>query len=225
MGRLARVVVRGIPHHITQRGNRRQPVFFKEDDYLSYLYLMKEWCQKEHVEVWAYCLMSNHIHLIVVPEKATGMARAVGEAHRRYTRLINFREDWRGYLWQGRFASYPMAEDHLFAALRYVELNPVRAGLVKTPGEYQWSSARAHLEGKDDLLVKSQSLVERIGNWQEFLNQGNADWELDAIRGHLRTGRPLGDKSFLVSLEQRLRRPLLPRKPGPTPKTTRKRRG
>lgn len=224
MARLARVVVRGIPHHITQRGNRRQPVFFKEDDYLSYLYLMKEWCQKEQVEVWAYCLMPNHVHLIVVPDKATGLARAVGEAHRRYTRLINFREGWRGYLWQGRFASYPMAEDHLFAALRYVELNPVRVRLVKNPGEYPWSSARAHLEGKDDLLVKSQPLVERVGNWQEFLSQGNADWELDAIRGHLRTGRPLGDRQFLANLEKKLRRALIPRKPGPVRQTARKRR-
>jgi REP-associated tyrosine transposase len=224
MARLARVVVRGIPHHIIQRGNRRQPVFFRDDDYLAYLNLMQEWCQKERVVVWAYCLMPNHIHLICVPDKTTGLARAVGEAHRRYTRLINFREGWRGYLWQGRFASYPMAEDHLSAALRYVELNPVRAHLAKDPGAYPWSSARAHLEGRDDLLVKSQPLAERIGNWQEFLSQGNANWELETIRGHLRTGRPLGDRQFLADLEKKLRRALIPRKPGPTPKTTRKRR-
>jgi putative transposase len=185
---------------------------------------MKEWCQSERVEVLAYCLMPNHVHLIVVPDKATGLARAVGEAHRRYTRLTNLREGWRGYLWQGRFASYPMAEDHLRAALRYVELNPVRAQLVKNPDEYQWSSACAHLEGRDDLLVRSRPLVERTGNWQEFLSQGNADWELDAIRGHLRTGRPMGDRQFVASLEKRLRRALLPRKPGPAPKTARKRR-
>ena len=216
--------MRGIPHHVTQRGNRRQPVFFREEDYPAYLHLLKEWCQKEHVEVWAYCLMPNHVHLIAVPEKATGLARAIGEAHRRYTRLINFREGWRGYLWQGRFASYPMADDHLLAAVRYVELNPVRAQMVKSPGEYRWSSAGAHLEGRDDELVSSKPLLDRVGNWAEFLSRGNESWELDMIRGHLRTGRPMGDRQFLANLERRLHRALIPRKPGPAPKTGRRRR-
>ena len=110
MARLARVVAPGFPHHVTQRGNRRQTTFFLDDDYRAYLSLMAEWCGRHGAHVWAYCLMPNHVHLIVVPEAADGLRRAIGEAHRRYTRLINFREGWRGHLWQERFASFPMDE-------------------------------------------------------------------------------------------------------------------
>ncbi len=130
MARLARVVVPGMPHHVTQRGNRRQPTFFRHDDYEAYLELMADRCREEGVAIWAYCLMPNHVHLIAVPETEEALARAVGEAHRRYTRRINFRENWRGYLWQGRFASFVMDEPCLLAAARYVELNPLRASLV-----------------------------------------------------------------------------------------------
>ena len=126
MARLARFVVPGLPHHITQRGNRRQQTFFCDEDYAAYVELMADWCQERGVEIWAYCLMPNHIHLIAVPQSEDGLGRAIGEAHRRYTRRINFREKWRGYLWQGRFASFVMDEPHLLAAARYVELNPVR---------------------------------------------------------------------------------------------------
>lgn len=108
MARMARVVAPGIPHHVTQRGNRRQETFFSDDDYRAYLELMAQWCSLCAVEVWAYCLMANHVHLIVVPESEGGMRRAIGEAHRRYTRRVNFRQGWRGHLWQGRFASFPM---------------------------------------------------------------------------------------------------------------------
>src|SRR3989337_4593233 len=129
MARLARVVAPGLPHHLTQRGNRRQETFFCEEDYRTYIRLVAEWCREYKVDVWAYCLMPNHVHMIVVPETENGLRRAIGEAHRLYTRHINFREGWRGHLWQGRFASYPMEENHLLATARYVELNPVRAGL------------------------------------------------------------------------------------------------
>jgi len=130
MARIARVVVPGTPHHVTQRGNRRQDTFFRDEDYEAYIDLMSEWCGKCDVEIWAYCLMPNHIHMIAVPESEQGLSRAIGEAHRRYTRMINLRKRWTGYLWQGRFASFPMDEDHLLAAVRYVEMNPVRARMV-----------------------------------------------------------------------------------------------
>ena len=120
MGRIARVVAPGMPHHVTQRGNRRMQTFLRDADYNAYLGLMAEWCTKHQVGVWAYCLMPNHVHLIAVPETIEGLGRAIGEAHRRYTRLINFREGWRGYLWQGRFASFLMDEDHLLTAMRCV---------------------------------------------------------------------------------------------------------
>ena len=133
MARLARLVIPGMPHHITQRGNRRQQTFFNDGDYAAYLGLMAEWCRKEGVAIWSYCLMPNHTHLVAVPSSEDGLRRAIGEAHRRYSRRINFREKWRGYLWQGRFASFVMDEPYLLAAARYVELNPVRAKLVTSP--------------------------------------------------------------------------------------------
>jgi putative transposase len=222
MARFARVVAPGVPHHITQRGNRRQPVFFRDSDYQDYLKLMKEWCDKLRVGVWAYCLMPNHVHLIAVPANRLSLARAIGEAHRRYTRLVNLREEWRGYLFQGRFASYPMDDRHLVHALRYVELNPVRAGLVAQPGDYRWSSARAHLGQTTDPLIQAGAVEERIGDWSEFLRQDLAPLEREIIERHLRTGRPLGDQGFVAELERRLRRPLFPQKPGPRPKGRRR---
>jgi len=152
MARIARAVAPGIPHHITQRGNRWQETFFGAEDYQAYIGLMREWCGYWKVEVWAYCLMPNHVHLIAVPPSEDGLRRAIGEAHRRYTRRVNFREGWRGHLWQGRFASYPLDEPYLLAAARYIEQNPVRAGLAGTPWEYPWSSAAAHVAGEDDAL-------------------------------------------------------------------------
>ena len=127
MARLARVIAPGMPHHVTQRGNRRQQTFFGEEDYQHCLELISRFCRAEQVASWAYCLMPNHVHLIVVPQSAESPRRAIGEAHRRYTRRINFREGWRGHLWQGRFASSVMDEDHLLTAARYVELNPLRS--------------------------------------------------------------------------------------------------
>ena len=214
MARIARVVVPNIPHHITQRGNRRQQTFFCDDDYAAYLDLMAEWCRKCHVEIWAWCLMPNHVHLVAVPQCEEGLARAIGEAHRRYTRRINFRQEWRGHLWQERFASFPMDENHLLAAARYVEMNPVAAGLVEQPGDYRWSSARAHLLGEDDALVKVASLLEMVGDWRDFLSLPSAD-EANVMRRHERTGRPLGGDAFIEAMEQTMGRFLRPQKPGP----------
>ncbi len=133
-----------MPHHVTQRGNRRQQTFFNDGDYRQYLDLMQHWCLQHQVAIWAYCLMPNHVHLILVPPSEESLCRAVGEAHRRYTRHINFREGWRGHLWQGRFASFVMDEPYLLAAARYVERNPVRARLVSQAADWPWSSAAAH---------------------------------------------------------------------------------
>ena len=197
MARIARAVAPGIPHHITQRGNRRQQTFFNDEDYQFYLELMSEWCVKYHVEAWAYCLMPNHVHLILVPETKDGLKLAVGEAHRRYTRRINFREGWRGHLWQGRFASFIMNESYLLACTKYVELNPVRAGLVKQPQDWPWSSARSHIRGGDDILVKTNPLLNLIEKpWEMFLKNDVAEQEIELFRKHERTGRPIGDGHF-----------------------------
>lgn len=214
MARIARVIVPGCPHHITQRGNRRQTTFFCEDDYKTYIALMSEWSKKYNVEVWAYCLMPNHVHMIAVPESEEGLRASIGEAHRRYTRHINFREGWRGHLWQGRFASFPMDERYLLAAARYVELNPVRAMIEREPWEYPWSSARAHITGVDDGLVKVTPLLEMVKDWKEFLLSGLCEEELEELRRHERSGRPLGSEAFVKELETETGRILHKQRPG-----------
>jgi putative transposase len=217
MARIARVIAPGVPHHITQRGNRRQQTFFSDSDYQAYLDLMSEWCTKCHVDIWAWCLMPNHVHLIAVPETEQGLARAIGEAHRRYTRRINFREEWRGHLWQERFASFPMDEPHLLAAARYVEMNPVAAGLVTRPEEYPWNSARAHLSATDDQLTRVEPLLALVGNWGNFLAVSTEE-EMATFRKHERTGRPLGHETFIEQIELLYGRTLRPQKPGPKAK-------
>ncbi|MDH3597367.1 MAG: transposase [Rhodospirillales bacterium] len=218
MARFARVVVPGVPHHVTQRGNRRLETFFNDGDCRAYLDLLAEHCAAAEVAVWAYCLMPNHVHLILVPRDADGLRRALGEAHRRYTRRVNFREGWRGHLWQERFHSFAMDEAHLLAAARYVELNPVRAKLKRRARDWRWSSARAHLAGKDDALVAVAPLLELVPDWRAFLAGGLEEEALEALRRHTRTGRPLGSPAFLEALEARLGRRLRPGKPGPRPK-------
>jgi len=218
MARLARVIAPGFPHHVTQRGNRRMQTFLCDEDYQTYLELMSEWCRKCKVAVWAYCLMPNHVHLIAVPQSEDGLRRAVGEAHRRYTRSINFREGWRGHLWQGRFASFPMDERHLIAAARYIELNPLRAGLVDELAAWRWSSLSAHLSGSDDLLVTAKPLLDLVGEWDEFVRDCAGDQDLETLRRHERTGRPLGSQDFVRLIEDAVGRMLKRRKPGPKSK-------
>jgi REP-associated tyrosine transposase len=216
MVRIARVVAPGVPHHVTQRGNRRQQTFFNDEDYQAYLELMSEWCAKHKVQIWAYCLMPNHVHLIAVPETKDGLNLAIGEAHRRYTRRINFREGWRGHLWQGRFSSFILDQNYLLACTRYVELNPVRAGMVASPEAWRWSSAGAHAKRKDDTLVHTKPLLAMINSpWGEFLSVDAHESEMALLRKHERTGRPIGDRAFIERLERMLDRCLKPKKPCP----------
>ena len=214
MAREARIVIPGLPHHVTQRGNRRLPVFFSDADYESYRALLAEFCGRAGTAVWAYCLMPNHVHLILVPDNADGLRASLGEAHRRYTRRINRREDWRGHLWQERFHSFPMDEAWLLACARYVVLNPVRAGLVKDAADWPWSSAGAHLTGQDDDLVTVAGLAERVGDWRAFLEQSLEEVALDRLRRHGMNGRALGGAAFMAEWEAKLGRPLGPRPRG-----------
>ncbi len=218
MARLARVVVPGYPHHITQRGNRRQQTFFSDEDYEEYISLMADWCSRLGVRIWFYCLMPNHVHLIAAPESEDGLRRAIGEAHRRYTRRINFREGWRGHLWQGRFASFVMDNKYLLSAVRYVAMNPVKAGLVRRPEDYRWSSTSAYLHGKEDLLTKVFGLNEMVDDWPEFFSQGVDSVFAEKMHKHEQTGRPLGSQSFIAGLEKILDRILRPKKAGRKPK-------
>ncbi len=215
MPRIARVVVPGIPHHVTQRGNRRLPTFFSDQDYKRYLAIMAELCTKWGVEIWAYCLMPNHVHLIAVPETKDGLASAIGEAHRRYTWLVNSREGWNGFLWQGRFASFPMDEAHLYLATRYVELNPVRAGLAKQAWQYRWSSAPTHIAGRDDDLMRVEPLLNRFGDWEKYLELDIATEDSEKIESHMRSGAPLGNEMFISELEEKFGLEVKPQKRGP----------
>lgn len=214
MARIARIVIPNYPHHITQRGNRRQNVFFCEEDYREYLNLISHWCREEGVSIWGYCLMTNPVHLIVTPKEGSNLSRAIGESHRRYTRYINFREGWRGYLWQGRFSSFPMEESYLIAAAAYVELNPVRANMVSEAWDYRWSSVHAHIAGKSDGIIEVEPLLQLVGDWKAFLKR-MIDQPVDEIEKHERTGRPLGKESFIDKISKIIGRDLKPKKPGP----------
>ena len=200
-----------MPHHITQRGNRRQQTFFSDDDYKAYIDLMAEWCREYEVDIWAYCLMPNHIHLVAVPSKAENLRLAIGEAHRRYTRRINFSKGWRGHLWQERFSSFLMDERYLLACVRYIENNPVRAKLVMTSEQWSWSSVAAHISGKNDNLVNVAPILSMIrGSWRQFLSSESLSDDMEDIRKHERTGRPLGSRSFVEQLENKIGRILKP---------------
>ena len=220
MPRLARLVVPNIPHHIVQRGNRKMDVFFQDEDYQTYIDLIAAYCQDYRAEVLAWCLMPNHVHFVVVPREKETLHKVFGETHRRYTQLINKREGWTGYLWQGRFSSFPMDEQHLMNAVAYVELNPVAAGLVRRPEDWRWSSARAHLKGVEDPLMGRQrpKVFDGIRDWRAFLKQHNHSSDFEVLEKHERTGRPVGDKKFIRRLEKLTGRALEKQKPGPKSK-------
>jgi putative transposase len=213
MTRLARMVVPGLPHHVTQRGNRREAIFFEDGDQEIYCDMLAEQLRKSDVEVWAYCLLPNHVHLILKPRQADGMGRALGEAHRRYTNFANARGRWTGQLFQSRFASVAMDESHLRATVSYVSLNPVRARLVSRAEEWSWSSVRAHLAGEDDSLVSVRPVLDRWPNFKDLLLQDD-DETFSALRKAEGIGRPLGTADFVNELERRLGRPIARRAPG-----------
>jgi putative transposase len=214
MPRTARLVIPTVPHHVTQRGNRRQTTFFSDADFAFYGALLAEWCAKTETKIWGWCLMPNHVHLVLEPSHSDGLRAALGETHRRYTRHVNTREDWRGHLWQERFSSFPMDEAHLLSALRYVELNPVRARLVERPEDWRWSSARAHLGQGADGITDTTLGQALVSDWQAFLNDGLAADAHAAIQAGERNGRALGSASFKSGIEQLTGRDQTVRRPG-----------
>jgi len=218
MARIARVVVPGLPHHLTQRGYRGQQTFFGDEDFAEYRRLMALSCWDCGTRVWAYCLTPNQVQLIMVPSSADGLRCAVAEAHRRYTRMINLRQGWRGRLWQERFHSVVLDEPHLLAAARYVERYPARAGLCASPEDWPWSSAQPHLRAAKDQLVEVPALLKLVPDWHSHLAAPDADGFSEQLELHSRTGRPLGADEFVQGIETRLGRYLRPRKPGPRPK-------
>jgi len=218
MPRIARLVIPDLPHHVIQRGNRRQNVFFCDEDKILYLKILRFQARQEKVKIWAYCLMDNHVHLIAVPATADGLVKAIAETHRKYTWLINVRNNWRGHFWQGRFISYPMDEAYLYSCVRYIETNPVRAGLVSKAEDYPWSSAPARVFGHDDPVLSPIPLAREIKDWGAYLRQQEKEEEIEAIRRNQGNGRPLGSEEFIDWLEQLTGRCLRARPRGRPPK-------
>lgn len=219
MVRLPRLVIPGLPYHVTQRGNRRAPTFFEDADYALYRDLLAAAAGKAGSEIWAYCLMPNHVHLIVVPSHEDGLRQTFADAHRRYTGFINARQRWTGHLWQGRFGAVLMDEAHLASAVRYVSLNPVRARLVERAQDWRWSSVGAHLAGSDDPLVQVAPVLERYGDFGSFLGQAAKDddaWR--RLKQSETSGRPIGTADWISSIEARTGRTLAAQKRGPKPK-------
>ena len=213
MGRIARVVVPDCAHHVTQRGVRAMSIFRDDEDRQLYLRLMAEQGRAHRLRFLAWCLMSNHVHLIVAPSTRESLGRAIGEAHRRYTWQVNRRESVTGWLFQGRFNSCPLDERHGIAAIRYVERNPVRAGMAAQAWEYPWSSAAFHVgERREDPLVAERDLLGSAGQWRRWLACDPA--EIEAVRRASRTGRPCGSPRYMSRLERRTGRRLIPRRAG-----------
>ena len=214
--RFPRLVIPGCPHHVVQRGNRKSDIFGDDADHLVYLRLMCQACKSHGIAVWDYALMDNHVHYIMVPEREDSLAKTIKEAHGEYSSYLNTKYGLVGHAWQGRFKSFPMDWEYCLNAVRYVERNPVRAGIVRRAEDYLWSSAAARCGLRGDLLITMDCpFLKEIHNWSEWLNVGNCQETDDLIRRHTRAGRPLGRKEFLRRLENQTGRKLLPQKRGP----------
>ena len=218
MARIARLVVPGLPHHVTQRGNRREQVFFNDGDYLTYLDFLREALAKSGAEIWSWVLMPNHVHLIIVPKDEDGLRKTLANAHRKYASRINARNKWTGHLWQGRYGSAVMDEAHLYNAFAYVVLNPVRAGLVERAQDWRWSSIHAHL-GKEDGITNTKAASSRVGSFSAYLEANFDEESFKLLRGSEQTGRPIGSSEFLMGLEKKYDRSLQPQKRGPKVKS------
>jgi len=207
MPRTGRIVVSDVPHHITQRGNNHQEVFFVDDDRCVYLEFLKKQADRFGLEVQGYCLMTNHIHLIATPHSEVSLSKAIGVTHLLYTQYINRMHGRSGHLWQNRFYSCPLDQNHFFKTLRYIECNPVRAKLVRFAWDYPWSTATAHISGKDGTgLINPQQWwdISDGVQWQQILSEAQEQNEIKCIRTGTYCGRPLGSDSFISKIEHYL---------------------
>lgn len=211
MPRSPRIVAAGLPHHVTQRGNYRQAIFFSDDDRLLYLSLLKEYSHRHRLDILGYCLMTNHIHLIVVPQDDDSMARALGSSQGRYAQYLHLRHYRQGHLWQSRFFSCVLEPAHLLHAMAYVERNPVRAGLCPEAADFVWSSAAAHAAGDADSHLDLGRW--EMENWRQRLHQ-QEDAFSDLLRQRTWRGLPCGSTGFVEDLQNRLGRPIISRPPG-----------
>jgi putative transposase len=213
MPRTARIVVPGLAHHLTQRGNNRQDVFFVDDDRRAYLQILARQCARYGAGVLGYCLMTNHVHLIIVPRLADSLAKAVGRTHWLYAQHVNRLHGRSGHLWQNRFFSNAMDDTHCLLAMRYVERNPLRAGLCRIARRYPWSSAAAHCGEKDAAGLLDRAAWNELSadmDWHEQLSLEMPPAEIARLRRSSHTGRPLASDRFLSKLEDVIGRRLRP---------------
>jgi len=211
MPRIARIVAVDYPHHITQRGNYQQKVFNDDRDRRKYLSLLKEYSEKYDLAVISYCLMPNHVHIIAVPGNRDSMAKTLNIVQMKYSRYMNNIEKQKGHLWQDRYFSCLLDENHLFAAARYVERNPVRAEMVNNPWEWEWSSASGNI-GIKERLFRGKKLSDFTGmnedTWKAFIGDFDDEVHLEGIRKKTMTGRPFADEDIIKKLEMTLIRKL-----------------
>ena len=198
MPRASRIVIPNAAHHVIQRGNRQQRVFFDDEDRAAYISMLTNGLKRYGTRCLAWCLMDNHIHLILVPQSVDGLRAPLASAHTNYAQFANRKLGVSGHLFQGRFLSYPMDDAHLLVAARYIENNPVKAGMVLHAEDWRWSSARAHIAGHSDGLTDTQQLGEHIANWRAMLVGGLE--ASDQIEAALKTGRPLGTPQWVAQM-------------------------
>jgi len=214
MARIARVALEGVPYHVTQRGNGRQQVFFADEDYRLYLDLLRLNAERHRLQIWAYCLMPNHVHFVAVPERAAALAKTFGRTHADYARHFNLQQRSCGHVWQARFFSCPLGGAHLWLAMAYVERNPVRARLADEAEAYRWSSAEAHLTGYDAARLVSMEAWRKqytVERWREVLRTSFAEEALaERLREATARGRPFGAEEFVEELERKAERRLRP---------------
>lgn len=217
MARLARIAIVNVPHHVTQRGNARQFLLAADSERLVYFELLRRHLKLYELTLLGYCLMSNHVHLIVMPLRTDSLALALKNTHGRYAAYWNAMHQSSGHVWQGRFYSCPLDDAHLWIALRYTERNPVRAGLVSAAQDWEWSSAPAHCGITDaDPCLDMAAWSKRWSRatWRGYLHYDENETELIAIRKSTHTGRPLGSGEFVRTLEEATARRLQPQKGG-----------
>ena len=220
MPRIARTIVSNIPYHVTQRGNRKQDIFFSSDDRKRYLDWLFLYSSIYRFDILAYCLMTNHVHIVGIPRKSDSMSRTIQTVHMRHTQAVNRERSWTGHLWHSRYFSTALDNSYLWQAIRYVEQNPVRAGLVRKSEEYPWSSAMYHcgLEEHSRIIFEDDEYKSMFDDWRTYLAEVPDDEALAVLRRRTMTGIPCGDDRFINMISRSVGRRIVERSRGGQPK-------
>ncbi|MBU1023262.1 transposase [bacterium] len=215
MPRIARTILKNIPYHLTQRGNRQQDTFFSTDDRKRYLKWLSHYSELYGFNIVAYCLMTNHIHIVGIPQRDRGMTLTIQTVQMRHTQAVNRENGWKGHLWQSRYFSSALDDTHLWLAIRYVEQNPVRAGIVANAQDYIWSSAACHCGLRPDpVLSDLPELSDAFDGWDEILKEVPDNESIEKLRKRTYAGIPCGDEKFLKRISKRTGRQINVREPG-----------